>query len=216
MIKGAIFDLDGTLLDSMHVWQTFGTDYLKTLGIEAGDWVNKTVMRMSLEEGTRFLREEFNLDVTSAQVSDGINRMVFDEYKNDIKVKDGVPELLEYLKNRGVKMCIATATDIECVEAALEHNGILDYFGRIYTCTMIGKGKNEPDIYEKSLEFLGTDKKDTIVFEDAYHCVKTAVNAGFRVLGIYDRYEPEGEKTAAMCDWFVNDIPSITGILESL
>ena len=62
MIKGAIFDLDGTLLDSMHVWQTFGTDYLKTLGIEAGDWVNKTVMRMSLEEGTRFLREEFNLD----------------------------------------------------------------------------------------------------------------------------------------------------------
>lgn len=209
MIKGAIFDLDGTIMDSMHIWETFGTDYLKTLGIDADDSVNTTVRRMSLEQGADFLKSGFGIELSENEIEDGISRMVYDEYSRQVKTKPGVTEYLAYLEKNGVKMCIATATDIDSVEAALKNNGILEYFGKIFTCSMVGKGKDSPEIYEAALEFLGTDKQDTVVFEDAYHCVKTAKSAGFRVIGIYDRYEPEAEKTKSLCDDFAQDYTDI-------
>ena len=120
-------------------------------------------------------------DVVKAVVS-----LVSDRYEKDIKAKDGVSDFLKELKKQGVKTAVATANDVSMVEAALSANGILEYFDVIMTCAMVGVGKEKPDIYLEAMKRLNTPKDETLVFEDALYAAKTASNAGFNVIGIYD------------------------------
>ena len=110
-----------------------------------------------------------------------------EKYDTVVNVKDGAREMLEELYERGVKMCLATATDREQVEAILKRLGIEKYFSRIFTTSEVGVGKSSPRIYEIALEYLGTPKDETYVFEDAYYALKTAYENGFRTVGVYDK-----------------------------
>lgn len=202
MINGAIFDLDGTLLDSMGVWEVYGTRYLDSLGVAAKPGLNETVIRMSLAQGCEYLKNEYNLPLTVKQIAEGINDMVYDEYAFCVQPKPGAAEFVRKLSDMGVKMTVATATDEPLVSAALKRIGILDCFGKIFTCTEVGHGKDEPVIYEEALNFLGTDKSDTVVFEDALHCAVTAKKDGFRVIGLYDDFEKKTGEMKEICDSF--------------
>lgn len=202
MINGAIFDLDGTLLDSMGVWEVYGTGYLESLGVAAKPGLNETIIRMSLAQGCEYLRREYNLPLTVKQIAEGINDMVYDEYAFRVQPKPGAVKFVRKLFDRGIKMAVATATDEPLVSAALKRIGILDCFGKIFTCTKVGHGKDEPIIYNEALSFLGTDKSDTVVFEDALHCAFTAKNAGFRVIGIQDDFEKKSDEMRELCDGF--------------
>ncbi len=213
-IRGAIFDMDGTLIDSMYVWEDIGSRYLVFLGIEPPDDLNQTIANMSMQQVSDYFTEAFGINKSPRQISDEINALIEPIYENEVRTKKGVAPLLEKLSSMGVKMCVATATDRHIVEAVLKHNDIRHYFSEIFTCTGVGAGKDTPVIYESALEFLGTERSETPVFEDALYAIKTAKAAGFPVIGIYDSYSAcVQEEIKALSDYYVvdytNDLKSI-------
>ena len=166
MIKGAIFDMDGTLLDSMSAWDGVGEKYLRRLGCEPKADFNDAIKDLSLRQAASYSKNEYDIALSVDEIVDGVNAMVEDFYRNEVQLKPGIAEFLRVLNERGVKMCIATASDRSLVEAAIQHCGIDKYFSEIFTCGSVGHGKDEPHIYRQALESLGTEKHDTVVFED--------------------------------------------------
>lgn len=185
-LKGAIFDLDGTLLDSMPVWDDICYLYLKSHGITPANDLREQMKTRSLLQCAQFFREEYNLAFTEELIMEQVNRMLEDQYMNHITVKPHVPEFLQVLRESGVKACIATATDRYLVEAALKRLKLDHYFSFIITCGEVGCGKDQGIIFQKALQQLGTAQEETVVFEDALHAIKSAKEAGFLVIGVYD------------------------------
>ena len=185
-IAGAIFDMDGTLLDSMQMWDNVGQNYLRSLGLEPREGFREILRPLSLRQSAEYMMEAYELDRTPEQIMQEIDQGIEARYFTDLPLKPGVADMLEQLHRRGVAMCIATATDRYLVEAGLRRVGILDYFQFILTCTEAGSGKDRPFIYETALAKLGTPKEQTYIFEDALYAVETAKRAGFPVVGVED------------------------------
>ena len=187
-IDGAIFDLDGTLIDSMLIWDDLSSNLLKSFGVTPKPDLRDRVSTMYLDESSRYVVEEYGLKVTPEEISAYLHSQVEDFYLNRVQPKEDVIEFLEKLKNNGVRMCVATATERRLAEPALRHNDMLKFFDAVFTCKEVGCNKSSPLVFEKSLEFLGTPRANTFVFEDSLHAVQTAAAAGFPVAGIYDNY----------------------------
>ena len=203
-ITGAIFDMDGTLLDSMEMWDNVGQNYLRSLGLEPREGFREILRPLSLRQSAEYMRQAYCIDRTVEQIMEDIDRGIEQRYFTDLPLKPGVFEMLESLRRRGVPLCIATATDRYLVEAGLRRIGVLDYFEFILTCTEVGVGKDQPDIYETALRRLGTAKETTYVFEDALYAVETAKRAGFPVVGVYDKSASAmTERIRSLCDRFV-------------
>ena len=209
MIKGAIFDLDGTLLDSMFIWDTIGEVYLRSLDIEPRENLAEAFKTFTLEESAEYYRTHYGVTLSVAEIVDGVNRMIEDLYKSTVPLKKGVAEFLAGLSKAGVRMCIATVTDKYLVEAALNRLQVRQYFGEIFTTADIGCGKNDPAIYRTALAYLGTDKRETLVFEDALHALMTAKNDGFSVAAVYDKHEEDQEKLKELADIYIEDFDTI-------
>lgn len=192
-LKTAIFDFDGTLLDSMGIWATIASQYLKSLGVTPKPDVDETIFRMSLVDAANFLRREYHLEKTLSEIRSEVNQIVETSYFETLEVKPGVLEMLARFKRDGVRMCVATASDRYVVEAAMKRTGLADFIDTIFTCTELKTTKDEPLIYEKAMEQLGGEKESTVVFEDAAHAVQTAKEAGFTVVAIYDDTEKENQ-----------------------
>ena len=202
-IDGAILDLDGTLLDSMPIWDTVGEDYLRSRGIAPRPELNEKLKTMSLQQAVRCFQSEYGLTDSEEAILAGINGLIEDFYLFTAPLKEGVPVFLESLRQRGVKLCIATATERYLVEGALYRNGVLAYFNEIFTCGAVGHGKDEPQIYEAALRFLGTPQDTTWVFEDMLYAVRTAKAAGFPVVGVYEAWETQPEELQALSDLYI-------------
>lgn len=188
MIKGAIFDIDGTLLDSMPIWENAGARYLATLGIKAKPDLKERLDALSLPEGAIYMQKEYGLSVSAEDILEGVNQVVKDFYYKEAVMKPGAYALVKRLKENGVKLIIATATDKEMAKAALIRNGIWQDFTGMITCEEAGAGKTSPKVFELARQKLGTKKEETWVFEDSLYAVKTATEAGFPVCSIYDTY----------------------------
>ena len=205
MIKGAIFDLDGTLLDSMFIWDTIGEEYLRSLGKEPHEDLKETFMTLTLEEAAEYYREHYGVTLSVKEIVDGVNAMVEQTYKTKVTLKPGIAEYLAWLKENGVRMCVATVTDRYLVEETLERLGVRHYFSEIFTCAEVGFGKDKPVIYQKALKHLGTEKNDTYVFEDMLFALNTAKTDGFPTVGIYDRHETHQDELKGLADYYVLD-----------
>lgn len=203
MLTGAIFDFDGTLLDSMFIWDTIGEDYLRTLGKEPHEDLKETFMTLTLEEAAEYYREHYKVTLSVTEIVDSINAMVEGIYRTKVTLKPGVMAYLRLLKERGVKMCVATVTDRYLVEDTLERLGILHYFSGIFTCAEVGYGKDKPIICQKALEHLGTAKEETFVFEDSLFALETAKADGFPTIGVYDVHESRQEEMKRLADCYV-------------
>lgn len=188
MIKGAIFDVDGTLLDSMGIWTDAGSRYIESLRLVPEENLGEILFRMSLEEGGSYLKENYHLEQSEREIIDGVLKIVQDFYFFEVQAKPQMPEVLETLEKQHIPMVIATSSDRICVEKALCRVGLRHYFSSIFTCTEVGAGKTEPVIYLRAAEYLGTQPEETLVYEDAVHALLTAKRAGFRTVGVYDRY----------------------------
>lgn len=204
MIKGAIFDFDGTLFDSMFIWDTVGESYLLSIGYEPKENLNKIFKSMSLYQGACYYQREYGVTISTDEIMEGVNSMVEKYYKYDILPKSGVIEFLKALQAKGVKMCIVTASDEYLVEAALERCGMREYFSQIFTCTSVGFGKDSPVIYNEALKHLNTCKSETLVFEDAVYALRTAKDAGFITVAVYDGSEEEQEEVRFLSDYYIN------------
>jgi len=203
-IKGAIFDLDGTLLDSMLVWESIGSLYLTSLGIVPEEGLDAQIRYMSMFQAAGYLRERFAIRESVGDIINGVSGMMAHYYANVVPAKPDVDMLLEKLRSRGVKMCVATATDRYLAESALSRTGLDKYFCCILTCSEAGSGKDCPDIYEKALQRLQTGRDETLVFEDALHAIKTAKKAGFPVAAVYDKSSRDEQAQAReLCDLYI-------------
>ena len=205
MLKATIFDFDGTLFDSNHVWVTAGERFFQSMGVIPKPNLQQEIHTMSLYQSACYIREEYGLSLTVEKIIEGINQTVEDAYFHEIQPKSGVIPFIHTLKVAGIRMCIATATDRYQIEAALKRCNMLDFFEGIFTCSEVGHGKDEPIIFRKAMESLGTDRSNTIIFEDALHAVQTAKADGFLTVGIFDPYIQEQEQLQSLCDCYLTD-----------
>lgn len=215
-LKGAIFDFDGTLFDSMSIWQTAGSDYIRSIVFEAEENFNEIISSMSLSQSANYIKNKYKLDLTEKEIINGINKMIENFYFYEAKPKLNIKSFLEILQKRGVKMCIATATDDYLIEAALKRNKMEKFFSKIFTCSSVGYGKDKPNIFEESLKFLGTKKRETLIFEDAYYPIKTAKMSSFLVAAVYDKYENRQKEIKNIADFFIVDFINTDLFFESL
>ena len=185
-ICGAIFDLDGVLLDSMAVWNDLGVRYLQKRGIQPEAGLSQILFSMSMEQGAEYLKAKYQLPDTPQEILNGIEQMIRDFYFYEVQPKEGARELLQFLQDQGVKMIAATSSPREHVTKALQRSGLYDYLQQIYTTGEVGVSKHEPMIYQLAANSLGTKPEETLVFEDSLYALKTAKNAGFRAIGVYD------------------------------
>ena len=163
MIKGAIFDIDGTLLDSMPIWENVGARYLATLGIEAKPDLKERLDELSLPEGALYMQKEYDLSVSTEDILEGVNQVVKDFYYKEALMKPGAYTLVKCLKENGVKLIIATATDKDMAKAALIRSGIWEDFKGMITCEEAGAGKTSPKVFELARQKLQTKKEATWV-----------------------------------------------------
>ena len=205
MIQGAIFDMDGTLLDSMSIWANIGTDYLRSLGYEPREDLNKVFKSMSLFQAARYYQTEYGVPLSTDELVAGVHSRVRQFYETEVQLKPGIAGFLRRLQENGVKMCVATATDRPLVEAALARCGILPCFSEIFTCFSVGRGKDEPLIYRTAAEHLQTSREKTVVFEDALYAARTAKRDHFITAGVYDAYEENQEELRAVSDIYITD-----------
>lgn len=205
-LRGAIFDMDGTLLDSMQVWENAGEDYLRTLGCVPEEGVGELMKSMSLQQAALYCRERYALPLSVEEIMAGVNGRVERFYRQEARLKPGALDFLRTLSQRGVRMCLATATDLHLVEAALDRCGVRTYFSALFTCTQVGSGKDEPHIYRAALRHLGTGRADTLVFEDALYAARTAKGDGFVTVGVADAYEKNEGELERLSDFFLRDL----------
>lgn len=210
MIQGIIFDFDGTLFDSMFIWDSAGEAYLRSIGKEPEADLQKILKPMSLLQSAEYIREKYHIPFSVEEIMVGVNRTVEGFYFHTVEPKPGVIDFLEELHHRNIKMCIATATDRYQVEAALQRCGMSHFFSGIFTCTEVGGGKDRPDIFRKAMEHLHTDRRTTAVVEDAYHAIHTAKQDGFLVVGVYDSHESRQQELLSLADVFLSDYFELT------
>ena len=210
MISGAIFDLDGTLLDSMMIWEDFASAYLRSRGIDPPAGLEGRLESLTLSEAAEYLRTAFSLPEGREEILDGMNRTADARY-DTVLPKPGVREMLAALSLSGVPMAVATLTDRPTVLRTLSRLGLLSYFSHVFTCAEVGARKDTPVIYEAALAALGTPKAETAVFEDALYAMQTAAAAGFPVVAVYD---PSGadrfEEAAALAALTVTDYRTVS------
>lgn len=190
-LKGAIFDLDGTLLDSMHFWENLGAEYLREKGIEPPGNINEILKTMSLEQSARYFREEYGVSGSEEEIIKEILMMIEDQYRFKAPLKASVILFLDMLYRNNVRMCVATATGHDLAKAALERLNAAKYFEFIFTCSEAGVGKDSPEFFIKVLERLKTPMHETMVFEDALYAIKSAKAAGLLVAAVYDESSSE-------------------------
>lgn len=203
-IKAAIFDLDGTLIDSMGIWGKIDIDFLDKRGIKVPSDLREHIEHLSFIDTAKYFRDRFKLNETIEDIMEEWNRMAYNEYSNTVGLKPGAKEFLEGLKNRGIKLGLATSNSHVLLEAVLKRNGVFEYFDSITTTIEVNRGKNHPDIYLLSAEKLGAAPEECIVFEDILPAVLGAKAANMTVVAIYDVYsEYQKEDLLKTADYFI-------------
>ena len=180
----AIFDLDGTLIDSMIFWKNLASEYLSSKGVkqipaDILEWIKP----MTMSESAALFQQEFGL---TGDPEAEMNAMMDAHYRNDIPLKQGIEEYLQLLHKRGVRMCVASATAAHLMESCLTRLGVRDCFEFLLSCETVGAGKRSPLVYHESAKRLHAAPAEIAVYEDALYAVQTAKNAGYYVVGVYD------------------------------
>lgn len=204
-LKCAIFDFDGTLFDSMYIWDMIGEVYLRSLGKEPKLSMREDIRALSLYQSSCYFKKEYAIDLSVEEIMAGINRTVENFYLHEVQPKVGVVTFLNQMKQQGIATCIATASEYDQIEAALQRCQMEHLFDAIFTCTEVGHGKDEPVIFRKAMEYFDAERNNTLIFEDALHAVKTAKKDGFKVAAVFDKSEKRQAEIQQLCDCYITE-----------
>jgi len=185
-IKAAIFDLDGTLVDSMWVWSKIDVDYLEIKGYALPENLRNEISHLSFSQTAIYFKNKFNLDDPVEKILEDWHNMAFNHYSTNVKLKLGVKDFLDHLKSFKIKIALATSNSIPLLEACLKNNGIYEYFDSITTTDEVSSGKDCPDVYLLAASKLGVNPKDCLVFEDILPAVQGAKAANMKVIAVKD------------------------------
>lgn len=195
--------MDGTLIDSMQMWRSLPQRYLRSLGIDPEADVREKNKKRTFRGLIEQLRSCYGIEKSEDQIAREMMQEVSRFYEEEVQIKEGVLDFLQQLRDSGVKMCIATATDRPQAEIALKHCGLMPFFDRVFCCSEVGHGKNEPDIFRQALAHLGTGKEETVIFEDAFYAIRTAKADGFRIAAVFDPSEPRQEEIRSLAEVYL-------------
>lgn len=214
--RAAIFDFDGTLFDSMAVWETLGEDYLHARGIRPKPDLAERLKVLSLLEAAVLFQQEYGLELPAQTIMEELDGMIERAYREEVLPKPGMEALVRRLKESGADCAIATATDRYLIEAALERCGMRALFSGIFTCGEAGAGKDSPLVYRKAVENLKADRQSTLIFEDALHAAQTAKQDGFCTIGVYDAFEEHQKELQSLCDGYLKDLQDTEQIMKMI
>ncbi len=184
MIRGALFDADGTLLDSLALWEDLGARYLARRGVSAPPSLDEILSPLTLAESSVYLCERFSLPDAPKSVERELREMLSDGYRRTVPLRPGVRGFLERLSARGVPMAVVSAGDGELLEAAFGRLDVRRYFRAVLTCDVVGAGKRVPSVYFAAAALLGAEARDVYVFEDDPNALRCAMTAGFRGVSV--------------------------------
>lgn len=204
--KFCIFDMDGTLVDSMPIWKSLGKDYLEARGHRPTQAQLAAMGPMTMLEGAAFLMETFGVAGPPERIIEEMHAVMEGHYRTDIPLKPGVRDYLDRLNGAGARLCVATATAEPLARACLERLGVEDCFDFILSCETVGAGKTRPDVYLEAARRLGSAPGETAVFEDALYAARTAKKAGFYTVGVPEAaYAQDWPALAALADETILD-----------
>lgn len=204
--KGLIFDLDGTLIDSMNVWTEIDAEFLKEYNIDMPVNFYEDIKDLSFADTAIYFSEKLGIPMNSKDIMDKFNAMAREKYEKIVPLKKGVYEFIEREKKKGTKLCVATANNKELTILALKRLGIYDSMEFILTCDEICSGKGTPDIYIKCAEKMGFEISETVVFEDILRGVLSAKSAGFYVVAVKEETAFDDiDEIKKNCDLFIED-----------
>lgn len=198
----AIFDMDGTLIDSMDAWQGLAAEYLAFKGIDGctADLL-KEIETMTMSESAVLFSGKFPVLGSPKLIETEMNAMMEAHYRFDIPLKQYVLPYLQKLKAQGTEMCVASASSASLMEVCLERLGVRKYFRFLLSCEELHTSKRQPDIYLEAAKRFGSVPAETAVYEDAFYAAKTAKEAGFFVIGVYERsLFSDWEKLSSIAD----------------
>lgn len=203
MLEAVIFDLDGSMVDSMWMWRAIDIEYLGRFGITLPENLQACIEGMSFSETAVYFKERFNLPDDLDTIKADWNRMAWDKYTYEVPVKDGVTELLQYCMDHGIKVGIATSNSRELVENVVKARHLDQYFDCIMTGCDVAKGKPAPDIYLAVAKELNVSPENCLVFEDIIPGIQAGKAAGMRVCAVYDKYsEHQDAEKRTLADYY--------------
>lgn len=204
--KAVIFDLDGTLVDSMWMWKSIDIEFLREYGLPCPEDLQREIEGMSFSETAVYFKNRFELPASIDDIKQRWIEMSIDKYKHRVPLKPGAKELLNYLRRRGILVGIATSNGRDMVDAVLEALEVTSYFQQVTTACEVAAGKPAPDIYLKVAEGLGVDPGDCLVFEDIPAGILSAKRAGMRVCAVEDEYSAsmQSEKKR-LADYYIKN-----------
>lgn len=209
-VEAVIFDLDGTLVDSMWMWRSIDIEYLNRFGIELPEELQSEIAGMSFSETAVYFKERFGLPDSLEKIKSDWNQMAWDKYMHEVPLKEGVLELLTYLKQNQIPAGIATSNSRELVDLIVKRHGISEYFASIRTSCEVAKGKPSPDIYLLVAQDLGVEPTKCLVFEDILMGVMAGKNANMKVCAVYDEFSVvEQEEKIKLADYFVTSMSEV-------
>ena len=186
-ICGVIFDADGTLLDSMGFWAQTVFDIIAFAGVkDPEDGLIELLTPMSMYEGAVYMRDNYAIPMDIDEIMNEENRRVLEFYSTRVELRSGMRELVSNFKAHGIPMTVASATERNMIETALTHTGILGEFEAVLSCSDVGQGKDQPTIFLRACEIMGTKPENTVVIEDSSTAIETARNAGFMTFDVRD------------------------------
>lgn len=216
--EAAIFDMDGTLINSLILWDVFwmefGKHFLQDANFRPREEDDKAVRTMTMDQAMALIHKQYQMGESAEELTDLANTMMADFYSNQVEMKPGVREFLDELMAAGKKMCIASATAPDLVARAMKRCDLFRYFEKVFSCADIGKGKDQPDVFLMAKDYLGAGLDKTWVFEDSLLAIETAHTAGFKTVAIYDENNYGQEQMAKIADFYIAKGETLTKLLE--
>ena len=192
-LKGAIFDLDGTLLDSMHIWHDVDEEFFRRRNLKVTKEYVDIIKNMHLPAAAVYTKEKYNIQESVEEIVEEWLELCTQGYLTNVDLKDGVFEYLKSLHETGIKIAFATASEKVVCEDTLKNHGIFDFFSASAYVSEINIGKTEPDIYLLASERIGISPENCIVFEDIIEGIRGAKKGGFITCGVYDKSSAKDE-----------------------
>ncbi len=219
-IKGAIFDMDGTIVDSLffwpYLWRRIGIKYMGDESFAPSEEADRTVRTMIYDDAMAYFKEYYKIpgDVSDflSFAKDGVEEF----YEKEVCAKPGAAVLLDYLKKSGVRLTLASASSVSYIQTALRRCSLEGYFESVISCAQIGVGKEKPDIFLKAADIMQTEPERICVFEDSFVALRTAKAAGFKTVGIYDRNNYDEEKLRELADIFLEEGRTLDSLISEI